>query len=342
MAFETGTATSQEDFMTKLRDFLQLAAVNWVVDEFDTTNDWLAVHHGNAVDSIYVQWRWDNVNAIQGYHSEGFTALTKPPGHPGDSGNGDDYALAGSSNSERRLSDIGNGPYANYFFFSPNDVDVDPATDPDKVPYVHFVLEISPGRFTHGSIGLVRKKGNWSGGGYHGLMVWDADSNNVAATHNIVVDGAANGLFDLATVHFDVSATSYPGLANDAQWAIVGDRGGSNGTDTAGNARIALTWGTRDGWVADALNGMIVNPNSGFVPMAPVLLVTHQEGATDTHRFIGSIPDMRILNGTFLEATEEIVVGSDTWKVFPWAQKLPTAGANFQSGNAFIAYKKIT
>ena len=50
------------------------------------------------------------------------------------------------------------------------------------------------------------------------------------------------------------------------------------------------------------------------------------------------MPDCRYLNGENFEPSEEISLGPDTWKLFPFIKK---ASSGVHSGNSFVAYKKV-
>jgi hypothetical protein len=56
---------------------------------------------------------------------------------------------------------------------------------------------------------------------------------------------------------------------------------------------------------------------------------------------LGEIPDMAIVNMKNLNPGDEIIIGSDTWVVFPWVRKQFLQANTEESWNAGVAYKKI-
>ena len=102
MAFETGTATSHEDFFNQLSTFA--VANGWTEDEHDTVNDEIAL----SLSTIFVSFRYNNTDAISIHQALGFTPGNTPGNHPDDSGNG---LKTGAITTQRRLNVIGAGPF---------------------------------------------------------------------------------------------------------------------------------------------------------------------------------------------------------------------------------------
>lgn len=161
MAYQTGTASSQEDLMNVLQTFA--AANGWTVDIMSTTNDWMALNNG----SVFVQFRWDNSTGIAMFQSTAFSGTGIAPGnHTGDDGCGflDASAPYNSTVSSGRRITVGNGPYTAYHFFTDG-----------TTKYIHVVLEYSPGLYRHFSFGTINKVGTWTGGQYAAAMAIGAN-----------------------------------------------------------------------------------------------------------------------------------------------------------------------
>lgn len=317
MAYQEGVATSQDDFIDKLTVFARDNA-GFTLDEFSSSSNKAAVHKGN----LFVQFRWnDDSSGIALFQSLGFSGGTAPGSQTGDSGNGDE---AGTVTTERRISDIGNGPYVKHYFFGDS-----------AQPYVHCALEYATGKFRHLSFGLLIKKGVWTGGEYVTGHVWEIGSGLTDVDHYFLADLRATAPGDAITVHIE---PTFPDVGASVKWGVMANTA-TPGTDKAGNARVRLGGGFRDFWLANALDGMPVNPNNGFIPMWPGLVfLFHDDASIDRWRYLGQLPDIRVMNGKFLDTAEELVVGADTWKVFPWVRKATTGE---HSGNMFVAYKKV-
>lgn len=327
MTFETGTATTQEDLLSKLSTFLT-GTPGWTQDTFDTgAGKQLAVHKG----TVFVQFRWSN-NATPGnigiYHSLGYTGGNAPGAHPNDSGNGD---VVGVVDVERMVNNIGNGPFPAYHFFASGS-------------YFHAVLEFATGQFRHFGAGILTKVGTWTGGEYCYGTFWD----QAVAALNVPLDTRHTVLLDALTDNSSVLRTAtvhcegLPDQGGTGKWGVCFG-GSSPGNDRAAVARVALLGGMRDGYFANAFNGFQANPNNGFVPMYPVqCLYRLTSGSPTKIRLLGSLPDVRGINTAFINAGEEFTVGGQTWKVFPWVRKNALPASTEGSGNLGIAYRKIT
>ena len=315
MAFETGVASSQSDFLDKLTTFA--AANGWTLDEFDdVTNFQAAISRSNA----FIQWRWDNTTGIAGFQSLGFAGATAPGSQLDDSGNGD---TSGTVDTDRRFSAIGNGPFVRHWFFA----------DAATAPYIYYVLEFSAGFYVHGWIGTIDKFGTWTGGEFHGQSIWVSGNPN-SANHNVAVDSAHNVVGQCATIH----AEGLPGEAGASKWGVFVRAGTSVGTDRGANARVRFMGGSRDGYLSHAMQGMRANPSNGYVPMVP--LQCFYLGVTTEKRYLGKLIDVRELNGFFLSPQQEFIPSgsADTWIAFP-AYRKATSGTT--SGNLFLAYRKV-
>jgi len=395
MAYETGVATSQADFVDKL---IQFATANgWTLGEYDVPNKRGAIDR----DGIYVQWRWDGTTSIGGYQSLGFqrkaasatvaaggtgytvgdtltlvggtvttpatfnvdtvaggvvTAVspvavgdydvipddpvsttggtgtlctlnvvwtsfgTKAPGTQlDDSGNG---AQSGVE-TQRRLSGVGVGPYTTYWFFA----------DASIEPYVHYVLEYSPGLYRHGSFGRLQKFGTWTGGEYHACHVWNGSAAINSNTHSLLLDGLTARTDDGGTIHCE----GLPSQVGSGKWGVALNTT-TTGTDTAAVARALFTGGFREGFLNNALAGMRANPSSGFIVMVPIHNWYRVGTSGEQFRFGGKMIHVRELNGFFLQPQQEFTIGAETWKAFPMVRKLTTGE---RSGNMFVAYRKI-
>jgi len=325
MAYETGTCTTQQDFLNKLQTFL--ASEGWTVDDWDTAEKELALHKS----TVYVSFRWDataTTGGISVHHALGFTGGAHPGYHLHDSGNG---AKTGSPIvSQRRLSRVGNA-FQNYWIFA-------------GTTFCHVVLEYLPGLYRHLSFGILEKMGTWTGGEYAAGHVWETDVNAIDdprdTRHTLLFDGAnTNSFTEGATIHAD----GLPGEPSaNTQFVVIWAGGSSVGNDSDGYARGYGIGGMRDGFYQNALGWIRANPNSGYVPLIPIQVwyVPDATGVADW-RLLGYTPDMRLVNIGNMVAAQEFTVGADTWKVFPWTRKQYLLANAEESWNGGIAYKKV-
>lgn len=326
MAYQQGTATSQQDFLDKLFTFL--VANGWTQDDWDTGNQEAAIH----ISTVYVSFRWDAVASTGGisiHQALGYTPGNTPGNHPNDSNNG--QKTGATITTQRRLDRIGNGPFTNHYFFT------------DGSSYAHAVLEYAPGLFRHMSFGILEKVGTWTGGEYACGHVWGAGAtvadNPKATTHHVPFDAANTTVFNIGcTVH----AESFPNEPDpDTKWLVLWAGTTSVGNDSDGNPRMRGIGGVRDGFLQNALGRIRANPNNGYVPMIPIQ-VFYRESVTSPQdwRLIGYAPNMRVINIGNMEPGEEFTVGSDDWKVFPWVRKQYNLDDTDESWNAGFAYMK--
>lgn len=325
MSYQTGTATSLNDLVTQLATFIT-GTPGWTQDQLSTGTGQAAFHKG----SCYVSFRWPTSSplALGLYQALGYTGGNQPGTHPNDSGNG----AVGSSNAAitpgRCVNDIGNGPFPSYFFF----------TDTTTESYVHVVVEISTGIFRHFGFGSIDKVGDWTGGEYLYGDFWSAGTDALGNSSSVGLDGLFGDTSNRtrsATLH----AEGLPGESGASKWAEVTGVNSAPANDTAGNSRILVFGGFRSGPVASNLGAFPAGNTSGLIPMYPIPLFYRRISTTDAY-LLGYQKDVRGVNIRFINAKDEIVIGSDTWKFFPMSQKTLTVGNN-RSYYSGIAYRRI-
>jgi hypothetical protein len=325
MAYETGAATTQQDLIQKLHTF---AVTNgWTQDELDTTNKRSGLHLGNC----YVQFRWDSVastGSIGLYQSLGFTPGQWPGNHPSDSGNG---YIGTPITTQRRVSGIGNGAFPTYYFFS-------------DTTYLYVVLEYVTGLYRHFGFGVVEKVGTWTGGEFVVAHVWSATQPDypTGSYHNLLFDAHSPGA-SYATECGTIHAEGLPNQSGSGKWGVVWGYSGAvanNGLDRGSNQRVAVVGGTRSGPMVNALCWCPANGANGFLAMAPIPLFYNWYATPPELRLIGFAPALRVINLRYFVAAEEVTVGADTWKIFPWVRKRHLKDGAAESWNAGLAYLK--
>lgn len=337
MAYETGSATDLEDLLDKLNTFA--VANGWTQDEFDTVNgDWAL-----SKDTIFVSARW---NVATPQHLALYQALafdgtgTLPGDHSDDSGHGFNASSSHANadlDDQRHVHDIGDGPFTSYHFFEDDD---------GTRSYINIVVQSEPGVFKHFGFGQIDKYGDWVGGEYCYGYYNDTGSNQTAisATTTELFDGiftqSMTGVGQrAATVHVE----DLPGMgASDLWGAVIGSRTTSmtGDNDANGNVLTRLLGGFRGGPVARWWGQFDGSNTIGFVPMYPIHVWHHQDSNSRV-RFLGSLPDVRGISLRNFSEEEEVVIGSDTWVLFPSGRRTADniAHRSYYQG---IAYKKVT
>lgn len=327
MAYQTGTSTSQQDFLDKLFTFL--VANGWTQDDWDTTNKEAAIH----ISTVYVSFRWDataSTGGISIHHALGYTGGNTPGNHPNDSGNG--LKTGTPITSQRRLDRIGNGPFVNHYFFT------------DGASYAHAVLEYAAGIYRHMSFGKLEKVGDWTGGEYACGHVWDSNTFRIddptSAYHHVPFDAANANTYSIAdTIHAEGLPNQPAGASGKWLVSWAGEVGMTNDGD--GNARGYAIGGVRDGFLQNAMGPYRANSNNGYVPLIPIQLWYREDFVTpDGWRLLGTAPDVRVINIGNIEPGDEFTVGSDTWKTFPFVRKQYNKDDTDESWNGGLAYKK--
>lgn len=327
MSYQTGVATNQQDVVTQ---FVNFAVANgWTQDELDTVNRRAVIHRG----TVYMGFRWSAAasgGVIGLYQSTGYTGGNNVGQHPGDSGRG--QVTTGAVTTERRLTSIGDGPYTALTLFSQS-------TDS---PYIHAVLEYSPGLFRHFGCGTIDKIGTWTGGEYVTHTQWTNSFGG--ATNNFLWDSRGS---QSTTAQGDEKSTmritGMPNQSGGMTWAVFSQGTGSLNNDTAGNAVINIRGGATgfDNPEIASYGYVRASANAGYVPMFKIPIYwADTTPAPDTAMLLGYAPDVRIMQMANFTSAQEFSVGADTWKVFPMIRK-QVGGSGDRSENAGIAYKKI-
>lgn len=222
--------------------------------------------------------------------------------------------------SQRHLQQFA-GPFPSLHLFTD-----DPST------YLHLALEVSAGIWKHLALGNLAHFGTWTGGGYYAAHYWALDNNNIDAPastfHGVVFDnGGANISTERAwTVHFGAGASWLSPLVGPANGV----------TRVLGRASFRGGWGRMFKNIAES-------QFSGFIPLAPVVVAhVKTDDTPDTVRWIGQVPDMRMLNVQNIAPGDTLTIGSDEYLCFPLNTKRePDIRDNlYNSGYAGIAYRK--
>jgi hypothetical protein len=110
--------------------------------------------------------------------------------------------------------------------------------------------------------------------------------------------------------------------------------------DDAGNPKMGIQGGYRGGPFATPWGVFSASKTTGLIPMYSVGLF-YCDNVNNRSVFLGWQPDVRGVNIRGIAAKEEVVIGSDTWVIFP-ARKRDTGGAAGDTAYMGIAYKKVT
>lgn len=317
MAYETGTATSQQDLIEKLFTFA--TGQGWTQDQLDTSAKQAALHKNN----VYVSFRWDAADAISVYQALGYTGGSSPGNHPNDSGSG--QTAANPLTTGRRINRIGNGPFPAYYFFADD-------------TYIHVALEFSIGLYRFISFGEMVKRGTWTGGEFAGASLWAPTVTGLNQAGHYALCDWRYAIVGDPGVAMTVHAESLPSQVGGGRWGVAANLT-SVGNDRGGTARALMIGGVREGFFQVALGWMSGAASNGFVPMFPLHIYYRRTGSPETWQLLGHLPGVRFCNIKHMAAAEEFTVGGDTWKVFPWVRKSDTVNAD-ESGHMGFSFLK--
>lgn len=328
MAYETGTATSIADLISKLTTFATgLSTTPWTSDELAATQ--ATLHRGDCHASF--AWAASSAVMMTVFQSLGWVTSVFPDQYTDDSGNGSSIVPA---TLERRCNFIYTGPYTYYFFAGEG-----------STPYIHCVVEIEPNRFRFFGFGNIIKNNDFTGGEYVYGGLWDQNASYIdvpSSDHHAVLLDNANPATNGATVHLE----GLPNQDASSKWGVcMTDALASAGNDTAGNPRVMLFGTARSGLWTRMLSWMPISLYNSYKPIAPIQLLYRDDSYTpESLSFLGTMPDVGVVNIKNISSGGTFSDGTDDWMIFPWSikQYLPAAGSTEQSWNAGFAFKKIT
>jgi len=170
-------------------------------------------------------------------------------------------------------------------------------------PYLYAAIEMEPGFYRHMVIGHFQKFGTALGG-----LFWDVSSASPDSSSYV-------SFYESHRVPF---------LYNSSTRVRTGN-GGFDCQDTTGAPRFAK-FGNVTGshllgghWSEEVRTFEVATPiqfNSRTALMTPLVWVI-----SGSYRPFGTPPNFRYVNLTYFEAGDELTIGGDVWKLFPWARR---------------------
>lgn len=205
-------------------------------------------------------------------------------------------------------------------------------------PHLYFAIELDVGYYRHITIGEMLMYGTLTGGTFVDFSDTSYSGNYISYSafnkYPLVYDSSVQGNYQGCIDTIDQNG--------DPVWVSLGKSitPGFNGT-------------TYGGWWGEELGTTYkygVNTfNSRTTLHTPFVTQRLTNGAADTGNFepVGTPPNLRYLNMEYYVALDEIVLGSDTWVVFPLIRKFNPPNSTSEtepedegSRNYAIAYKK--
>jgi hypothetical protein len=340
--FETAQFTSTDDLIrTKLDTFL--VAHGWTQDHS------VAGKYAAHVDSLFMSFRWDTTVSsgaqnIGVYQALGFAGTGTDPGnHTSDSGQGvvSGTNVGAPGLDDGRCCDMDNGTHQYWFFLS------------DAAPkYCHVVVEHATATaYRHFGMGHLSKYGTWTGGEYS----YADRHRNEGATANLAIDTdnstLLDGLASGSNVHTATTGQSFLASLHaealteedaNTKWLLCWAGGIPAGNDRQSTPR-ARGWalgGTRSGLTMYPFARYFATPLQGLIPLTPINIYHPWRTTTTRTSRLGTIPNARMVNMRHFVGGQELVIGSETWVVFPAREKGVGATTGHGTRNQGIAYRK--
>lgn len=319
MAYETGISTSLFDLLDKIRLF--------AIAQGFTQNEFTVVD--STVKRLFMQKDTSNGGGLTFYF--GIAAVVtadstiteiQMKGATGYTPGGTVGGQPGSPSLYAIMNRVGNGPYVAYHLFS------NAAGD-----YVHCVLEYSAGFFSHLVFGQLDKFGSYAGGHYCDATYIGTNAND----HDYYLSTWSSPLFDGWGVSPSSRGHVSANLESNIWRMFAGSSGSSSTFDAYGNGRAGLT--------SRLLVGSQPNTLNLATPLIPIYIFTDIGGTSSGNRTpLGVVKDLRLVWMESFAAGQEVVLGSDTWMVFPIYRRSTFQNSGDDMPNSWqlgYAYRKI-
>ena len=307
MAYETGSASSPNDLLDKLRAFL--LSNGWSINSFAVIGSGRRLHA--ARNGIFVNFRSyqnENLSGANDVNNESTSGFWGIGGNPSDG-----YSGANLWCQQPGYPNYGGakGGYMNqlssaipaYHFFTYADIDE-----------VHVVVEFVTGRFQYMGFGLLDRYNTSASGGRWMSM----PTNTIAqlpSTFGIDYSGGGGSMVPFRASHYTSTVSTCSSfirvnIDNHDGWA-----GEGNGVGTSPSPIVAV--GPHHYWFD--MEVATVSPYTWQTQMFPYMIGISRSGAAVSP--FGEIKHLRELDITNYLPGEEFSLGPDTWKVFPLYQK---------------------
>jgi len=334
MAYETGSSTGVVDLLEKLATFL--VANGWTKNllavDNTTYHTWTGLngtgkrlhvqktaadatvmyfnlravtrgiifgeHHGDSGSKYASTWYFSEITGIGLNGSTGYDV-----GQPWDTQPG--YQNNGSVLSRGCCINAVDGTIPNYWFFSSANNDC-----------VIVMVEYTGGKFQYFMFGLIHKIGTWTGGQF---CLATCNSYWPYLIRASTWSGQVKGIGKLGYMAIPSSDTNpasaiYANIDSSANWK---ENGESNGYAQFDGLIANLAFA--DHYGDNFMLGLIMNSPNVFNAVAPMFKVHGRIKRTGTNNWsmAGWIENLRQLRIDNYANAEEVVLGSDTWMVFP-------------------------
>lgn len=307
MAYQTGTAIDGSNFLSILNTF---AVANGWTSNRNTSTD-VNLSKG----SLYENINWDGVDDIRFKAATGFDVGQAYNNQPGQA-------------IDTQLITNMQGSYTAYHLFT------DAIGD-----YIHCVIEVDPNWYRHFAFGILEKCSTYTGGEYS-CAIYQALGDAWTGTN--VLKLFASGVSGIGpenstgVIRGDIDAISDTWLSTN----YILHHGNRRGIGTDTNMTTASFNSNYADWHEFYRDWRIYSPNTinAITTFAPIHFFADRTNGLWSP--MGHVKDVRTCVMNSFTPSEEVVLGADTWIVFPGSAKSDSYSADVSYNHGY-AYKKI-
>lgn len=292
MAYESGSATSRDDLLDKIRGFA--LANGWTVNGWADDGGGKRLHIQKG--TLCFNFRSGSNEPIFGYYSMTGICMNGSSGYDGAqpwySQPGHTASTSGGAWGVSIVAVSGTIPAYHFFTLGSSGICI--------------VVEYQVGKYKWLVLGELDKAyaGNYSGGQF--ISGSDGADNY---ERNIVLsfDSGTNWRSSFG-VYLDIDGQTGKWRGNDAISGTgrLAQPHGMFTTNMTSVFQLSIT---------AALQRSSYNAFTGLTALIPIYITAERDGGF--YSYVGKVPNMRLLNIRGLSPGDEITLGSDTWKVFP-------------------------
>lgn len=319
MAYETGSASSVNDLLDKLRIFA--LAAGWTVDYWGNRTNAGGASQGNGLNALAIN---KGGHHFVLYHDTSSSSTSDPTPRirsysyvgPWVSASGSDLQAVRSTTVSANNVPL---PGVAYHFF----------TDSARA-YLHAVVEITPGRFTHFGLGVLEKVGGGSECPYVYGLRWNFSASAInsatSAQHALPWDNDC-GSSSLPAVAFradsdGVSPRFYEMKQDSSDTTMTGGGGFRSNNSGSGYAHLGRELMRH---APSALTGRAV--------LVPAIVLAERSAGVSS--LVGTPPDLRLVRIDNVAQGAVMTIGADEWKTFPVIRKNGPTGTENSAGYGY-------
>ncbi|KOE63936.1 hypothetical protein [Aggregatibacter actinomycetemcomitans] len=294
MAYQTGTAKTLNQLVTKLAEFAQQQG--WVIDK--TADNQLYLHNTDGYWSCYLS---SDDNGFYICINTGFDNSKPAQEQPGTSRT-NAYRVIDTDTTQ-----LQNGNYVSYDFFGTKQ-------------YLHVVVQIEAEKFRHLGIGTLDKEGEYTGGQYaFGTFITDNDGHYQSSDHVYGFSPGREGKQAVVRADGVSGDTKSPWYFAPVNISDYGNLAKSDYGKYLLSLGRASMYNEQNTYHPDKLMVNFSQSKFGQVLIpCPHSLIAH--GVDGVFRHLGVLPDRYECTMTGVQPRQILEIAGERWMIIPSAQ----------------------